>query len=115
MRAPNGAPTRCLDRLNAADLDLELIWWISVARCLPGSDHAGRIALPTAASTAGRRSAVDSRRTVTLLGGTQESAFGYKQTLAGLKTTSALHPGADLPGGVSNGLLLTRSGPYTIS
>ncbi len=27
------------------------------------------------------------------------SASGYKQTLAGLKTTSALHPGADLPGG----------------
>ncbi len=37
------------------------------------------------------------------------SAFGYKQTLAGLKTTSALHPGADLPGGVSKGLLLTQS------
>ncbi len=28
-----------------------------------------------------------------------ESANGYKQTLAGLKTTSALHPGADVPGG----------------
>ncbi len=27
------------------------------------------------------------------------SACSYKQTLAGLKTTSALHPGADLPGG----------------
>ncbi len=27
------------------------------------------------------------------------SAVGYKQTLAGLKTTSALHLGADLPGG----------------
>ncbi len=27
------------------------------------------------------------------------SVVGYKQTLAGLKITSALHPGADLPGG----------------
>ncbi len=27
------------------------------------------------------------------------SGFSYKQTLAGLKTTSALHPGADLSGG----------------
>ncbi len=34
------------------------------------------------------------------------SAVGYEQTLARLKTTSALHPGADLPGGVSKGLLL---------
>ncbi len=41
---------------------------------------------------------------------TATSAYGYKQTLAGLKTTSALHPGADLLGGVSKGLLLTRSG-----
>ncbi len=40
----------------------------------------------------------------------RESAFGYKQTLAGLKTTSALHPGADLPGGVAEVPLLTRSG-----
>ncbi len=38
----------------------------------------------------------------------RESAYDYKQTLAGLKTTSALHPGADLPGGVSKGLLLTQ-------
>ena len=36
------------------------------------------------------------------------SAVGYKQTLAGLKTTSALHPGADLPGGVAEGLLLAH-------
>ncbi len=34
------------------------------------------------------------------------SGYGYEQTLARLKTTSALHPGADLPGGVSKGLLL---------
>ncbi len=34
---------------------------------------------------------------------TATSASGYKQTLAGLKTTSALHPGADLPGGVAEG------------
>ncbi len=38
------------------------------------------------------------------------SALGYKQTLAGLKTTSALHPGADLPGGVAEGPFLTQSG-----
>ncbi len=38
------------------------------------------------------------------------SAPGYKQTPAGLKTTSASPPGADLPGGVSKGLLLTQSG-----
>ncbi len=38
------------------------------------------------------------------------SPSGYKQTLAGLKTTSASPPGADVPGGVSKGLLLTRSG-----
>ncbi len=38
------------------------------------------------------------------------SPLGYKQTLAGPKTTSALHPGADLPGGVPVRLLLTQSG-----
>ena len=81
MSAPNGAPTRCLDRSNAVDVDLELIWRISVVRRLQGSDHAGRTALPTAASTAGRRS-VGSRRTVTLWGGTQESACGHQQTSA---------------------------------
>ncbi len=37
-----------------------------------------------------------------------ESANGYKQTLAGLKTTSALHPGADLPGGVAEGPFVTQ-------
>ncbi len=37
------------------------------------------------------------------------SAPGYKQTQAGLKTTSALHPGADLPGGVAEGPFLTHS------
>ncbi len=36
------------------------------------------------------------------------SASGYKQTLAGLKTTSALHPGADLSGGVAEGPFLTQ-------
>ncbi len=36
------------------------------------------------------------------------SAYGYKQTPAGLKTTSALHPGADLPGGVAEGPFLTQ-------
>ena len=36
------------------------------------------------------------------------TAPGYKQTLAGLKTTSALHPGADLPGGVAEGPFLTH-------
>ncbi len=41
---------------------------------------------------------------------TEESAFGYKQTLAGLKTTSALHPGADVPGGVAEGPFLTHLG-----
>ena len=35
------------------------------------------------------------------------SAHGYKQTLAGLKTTSALHPGADLPGGAPLKVKLT--------
>ncbi len=38
------------------------------------------------------------------------SASGYKQTLAGLKTTSALHPGADLPGGVAEVPFLTLCG-----
>ncbi len=40
------------------------------------------------------------------------SAYGYKQTLAGLKTTSASPPGADLPGGVAEGPFLTRSGHF---
>ena len=40
---------------------------------------------------------------------TATSASGYKQTLAGLKTTSALHPGADLPGGVAEGPFLTQA------
>ncbi len=39
------------------------------------------------------------------------SALGYKQTLAGLKTTSALHPGADLLGGVAEGPFLTQPVP----
>ncbi len=39
----------------------------------------------------------------------RESAVGYKQTLAGLKTTPALHPGADLPGGVAEGPFLTQA------
>ncbi len=38
------------------------------------------------------------------------SPLGYKQTLAGLKTTSALHPGADLPGGVAEGRFMVESG-----
>ena len=38
------------------------------------------------------------------------SGYGYKQTLAGLKTTSASLPGADLPGGVAEGPFLTQSG-----
>ncbi len=38
------------------------------------------------------------------------SAYGYKQTLAGLKITSALHPGADLSGGVAEGPFLTQLG-----
>ncbi len=42
--------------------------------------------------------------------GRSMSVVGYKQTLAGLKTTSALHPGADLPGGVAEGPFLTPSG-----
>ncbi len=37
------------------------------------------------------------------------SAVGYKQTLAGLKTTSTLPPGADLLDVVSKGLLLTQA------
>ncbi len=36
------------------------------------------------------------------------SVPGYKQTLAGLKTTSASPPGADLPGGVAEGPFLTQ-------
>ena len=40
----------------------------------------------------------------------RESAFGYKQTLAGLKTTSASPPGADVPGGVAEGPFLTHLG-----
>ncbi len=38
------------------------------------------------------------------------SAVGYKQTLAGMKTTSASPPGADLPGGEAEGPFLTQSG-----
>ncbi len=38
---------------------------------------------------------------------TATSASGYKQTLAGQKTTSALHPGADLPGGLPLKVKLT--------
>ncbi len=38
------------------------------------------------------------------------SVVGYKQTLAGLKTTSASPPGADLPGGVAEGPFLVESG-----
>ncbi len=38
------------------------------------------------------------------------SPLGYKQTLAGLKTTSASPPKADVPGGVAEGPFLTRSG-----
>ena len=37
------------------------------------------------------------------------SAYGYKQTLAGLKTTSASPPGADVPGGVAEGPFLTQA------
>ncbi len=37
------------------------------------------------------------------------SACGYKQTLAGLKITSASPPGADLSGGVAEGPLLTQA------
>ena len=44
-----------------------------------------------------------------LLGQRQISAVGYKQTLAGLKTTSASPPGADLPGGVAEGPFLTQA------
>ncbi len=40
---------------------------------------------------------------------TATSAYGYKQTLAGLKTTSAFHPGADLLGGVAEGPFLTQA------
>ena len=40
---------------------------------------------------------------------TATSASGYKQTLAGLKSTSALHPGADLSAGVAEGPFLTQA------
>ena len=36
------------------------------------------------------------------------SVLGYKQTLAGLKTTSALHPEADLRAGVAEGPFVTQ-------
>ncbi len=40
------------------------------------------------------------------------SVVGYKQTLAGLKTTSASPPGADLSGGVAEGPFLTHNGHW---
>ena len=53
--------------------------------------------------------AVYGRRSTASNGVTPMSVVGYKQTLAGLKTTSALHPGADLPGGVAGGPFLTQA------
>ncbi len=43
------------------------------------------------------------------------SAAGYKQTLAGLKITSASPPGADLPGGVAEGPFLTLMGHCAVA